>query len=488
MAQPITPQLLAGSIPFKLEITNSSGNDEHKSQCVNFECQQLLRLLPGRRVVCQSEFGQQQVVIKLFIHPRKAARDYNQELNGYQLIADSDILTPELISHGKIIAGGFFVMYRYIEASRVLGETLPPTPEAAAQAQLHELMAILARMHATHCQQVDLHVNNFLYANGQLYTIDCGTISAMGKGRQQLRQRHKNLANILSQLPTTYDYLVPELLDKYRAHYSQQYLAGAPIDITTAEINRLILRWRRWRMHNYQKKVARTCSEFIADKQWHERRIMRREYSSPEWLKFYAEVDKYIAQGTVLKDGNTATVALAQCSGKKLVIKRYNIKNWRHLLSRCWRPSRGWRTWQNAHRLKVLGIQTPQPIAVIEKRWGWLRLQAYYISAYTPATDALTLYSHPQAKVSPPQLAAFRQLFNALIYARISHGDFKANNILVENNRVTLIDLDSMHFHRWRHSFSRAFAKDLDRFQRNWLNNQHIYQQFQNIIDQLEFK
>jgi len=346
-------------------------------------------------------------------------------------------------------------------------------------------MAILARMHATHCQQVDLHVNNFLYANGQLYTIDCGTISAMGKGRRQLRQRHKNIANILSQLPTTYDYLVPKLLDEYRAHYSQKYLSGTPIDITTAEINRLILRWRRWRMHNYQKKVARTCSEFIAKKQWHEWRVMRREYSSPEWLTFYAALDKYIEKSPRLKDGHSATVALAQCSGKKLVIKRYNIKNWRHLLSRCWRPSRGWRTWQNAHRLKVLGIQTPQPIAVIEKRWGWLRLQAYYISAYTPATDALTLYSHPQAKISSPQLAAFRQLFNAFIYARISHGDFKANNILVENNAVSVIDLDSMRFHHCRYSFVKHFSKDLARFQRNWPTNQYIYHQLQTVIDKL---
>lgn len=494
MAQRLTTQFLAGSIPFELEITSTDADRATAAQRICIECQQLLRFLPKRRVVCQTQFGQQQVIVKLFIHPRKAARDYQQELSGYQHIAAADILTPPLISHGKIVAGGYFVMYSYIAASTALADTLPLTPDATAQAQLDKLMEILAQMHAANCQQVDLHVNNFLCAEGQLFTIDCGAISALARGNKRLKQIHKNIADVLSQLPITYDHLLPELLATYSTNYNQRPTSDPETKIThnksiaTGEIIRQIRRWRNWRMHNYQKKAARTCSEFIAEKRWSEWRVFRREYSSTEWMAFYAAVDKYVGECPRLKNGNTATVVLAECAGHQVVIKRYNIKNWRHLLSRFWRPSRGWRTWQNAQRLKVLGISTPQPVAVIEKRWGWLHFQAYYISLYTPAVDALSLYSQPNAEIAPHQLAAFEQLFNAFIYARISHGDFKANNILVDNHEVSIIDLDSMRFHRWQHSFVKHFAKDLDRFQRNWPENSHIYHHFQTIIDKLPLK
>jgi hypothetical protein len=79
----------------------------------------------------------------------------------------------------------------------------------------------------------------------------------------------------------------------------------------------------------------------------------------------------------VIKAGNTATVARLYVDGEAFVVKRYNIKSWQHAMGRMWRPTRAQRAWQNAHRLRMLGIATFKPIALIERRLGPMRRDAY---------------------------------------------------------------------------------------------------------------
>jgi serine/threonine-protein kinase RIO1 len=52
--------------------------------------------------------------------------------------------------------------------------------------------------------------------------------------------------------------------------------------------------------------------------------------------------------------------------------------------------------------------------------------------------------------------------------ARITHGDFKATNLLWHAEHVWLIDLDSMQFHKAEADYHRAWMKDRARFVRNW--------------------
>ena len=201
-------------------------------------------------------------------------------------------------------------------------------------------------------------------------------------------------------------------------------------------------------------------------------------------MMFFARLDEQVESSKRLKDGNSATVVLSECEGKPVVIKRYNIKDFRHFLSRFWRPSRGWTTWKNAHRLKVLGVKTPKPIAVIEKRFGCWRHKAFYVSEYEPALDALSVYSG-QDKVSKQHLAAFFHLFSAMINAGISHGDLKANNILLTEGGISLIDLDAMKLCPGHKSFAKYFSKDMERFLCNWSANQGVREQFEKLIASL---
>lgn len=74
------------------------------------------------------------------------------------------------------------------------------------------------------------------------------------------------------------------------------------------------------------------------------------------------------------------TVVRVSVSDLDCIVKRYNLKNLRHALSRCWRPSRAWHSWRAGHLLRHLGIATPEPLAVLEERFGFLRRRAFLVT------------------------------------------------------------------------------------------------------------
>jgi tRNA A-37 threonylcarbamoyl transferase component Bud32 len=205
----------------------------------------------------------------------------------------------------------------------------------------------------------------------------------------------------------------------------------------------------------------------VCDRSWH---TSKRE-------ALLQHPDRFIAAGRCLKAGNTATVAQAEIDGQDIVIKRYNIKTFSHFLRRCLRPSRAMTSWQNAHRLGMLGIATAPPLAVIEERWAILRRRAFFIAAFLPGD---TIDEALRAKRNNPEALAhvlqqMEGLLAKLAAARISHGDFKATNLLCVGNQLYLVDLDGMRIHRNKSAFRQAFQRDLRRLQRNWVYDPCIY-------------
>jgi tRNA A-37 threonylcarbamoyl transferase component Bud32 len=466
-------------VPFQLDIAASG---IHTGGGALLECREILRFLPQRRLVCLAEYEGHTVVAKLFIHSDKAETDYAKELAGYEYLYNAKVLTPKMLISGPLNNAGFYVLYHYIEAAVILQKNISAVPDEHSIHSLQKLLAVIAQMHNAGIVQIDLHLNNFLLTDQQLFTIDCGDVVKLNhSSSRKTAQIYKNLADILSQLPIVYDRLINEFITVYQAGSHLQY------PLAKADLCQKMQQWRKWRIKKYLKKSTRNCSEFIAEKTLRECRVYRREYVNVNWLRFYAQLDELVESSQRLKDGNTATVALADCEGRKLVIKRYNIKSFGHWLSRMWRPSRGWTSWQNAHQLKVLGIKTPRPIAVVEKRFGWLRHKAFYVSEYEPAADALSAY-YQKDEVSAQHLDDFNDLFTAMVYARISHGDLKANNILLTEKGLSLIDLDAMKFHRQQIDFEKAFERDCLRFLRNWRPESKVYQQFKMLLNNLPAK
>jgi tRNA A-37 threonylcarbamoyl transferase component Bud32 len=185
-----------------------------------------------------------------------------------------------------------------------------------------------------------------------------------------------------------------------------------------------------------------------------------------------------------LKNGNTCTVGLVQAGARKIVIKRYNIKNLRHGLSRVLRRTRASISWRNAHLLDIYDIPTPTPLALIEKRWGMIRWRSYFLAAFVEGPDIAEVYADASlTEVRKKQVAGkVANLLRKLYLLKLEHGDLKASNLKLVDDEPLVLDLDAMKQHRCAWWFRKKHARDLRRFLKNWQNAPDILRTLQSAL------
>ncbi|WP_312256743.1 serine/threonine protein kinase [Stutzerimonas nitrititolerans] len=428
--------------------------------------QQWLRVLPGQRYVGKALWQGREVLAKLLVGS-KAERHFERERRGARLLAEQGMTTPALLAEGLAEGLGGWLLFDYLAGAESLEQAWrevarQPMLSDAQQGVLGEALGAIAQLHAKGLWQSDLHLENLLRHEGKLHLIDGGGVQAQTPG--QPLERDKVLANLgvfFAQLPASLEPHIEELLVHYLLVNGEHAL---PLEALLREIASV----RRWRLRDYLGKLGRDCSLFSVSRRSSQLRIVRRE-DEPALHELLAAPDVAVETGRALKLGGSSTVALIEQGGRRLVIKRYNIKGVGHWLRRCWRPSRAWHSWVEGNRLMFLDIATPRPLAVLELRWLGLRRRSYLVTEYGSGEDIATRFQ-PYLSSPPPEieLLALDQLFAALLRERISHGDMKGTNLLWDQGRWSLIDLDAVQQHGSDASFARAYAKDRARFLRNW--------------------
>lgn len=442
--------------------------------------ERLLRVLPGQRYVTVARWHERLVLAKLLVGS-KSQRHFQRELEGAELMAGQGLVTPELLAQGFIEEQGGWLLFDYLSGAQSLWDAWRQAAREsllsdAQQTVLAEALGAIGQMHAQGLWQSDLHLDNLLRHEGRLYLIDGGGVRCETPG-QSLSRAHvlENLGVFFAQLPAELDPFLEELLIHYLLANGEHAL---PLEMLQAEISKV----RRWRLRDYLRKVARDCSLFAACIGAFGLRVVRRE-AEPALQPLLTDLDARIDAGHIYKTGGAATVARVELDGRPLVVKRYNVKNLLHWFKRFWRPSRAWHSWREGNRLQLLGITTPTPLAVIERRWCWLRGRAYLITDYCGGQDIIARFeAYLQATPPETELLALDRLFAALLRERISHGDFKGHNLFWDDAQGawSLIDLDAMCQHRSTRSFARAYARDRARFLRNWPADSALYQ----LLDQ----
>ena len=81
-----------------------------------------------------------------------------------------------------------------------------------------------------------------------------------------------------------------------------------------------------------------------------------------------------------LKNGNTYFVSRINLAGREIVVKRYNHKEVIHSVRQTIKRSRARRGWLHEHRLRMLNIATPRPLAYIESRRGMVVWKSYLVT------------------------------------------------------------------------------------------------------------
>jgi len=460
------------SLPLTVSLADAAGP-------ADLQLLSLLRVLPGQRYVGAGVWRGRPVLAKLLVGS-KAARHFQRELDGVKLLAAQGMITPLLLADGLKDGEGGWLLFEFLEGAESLGdawgkvESLPVLADEQS-AVLAEALGAIGQLHGKGLWQEDLHLDNLLRHDGQLYLIDGAGIRAETAGQPLSRQKVlENLGVFFAQLPKSLEPFTEELLVYYLLSNSEHAL---PLEALQKQIDKV----RAWRLKDFLIKVGRECSLFSVRRGAFGLRSIRRE-EEPAMLPVLERADALLDQGHLYKTGGAASVGRVEVAGRPLVIKRYNIKNFAHWLKRFWRPSRAWHSWREGNRLAFLGIATPKPLAVLETRFFWLRSKAYLVTEYLAGPDIIERFAPYVESGEAPEaeLQALDQLFARLIAERISHGDFKGHNLFWHQDRWALIDLDSMCQHGSASSFAPAYARDRARFMRNWPESSALYQ----VIDQ----
>jgi len=413
-----------------------------------------LRILPGKRLTGIGKWNGQTVLVKLFVAKRGAERHWQRECRGIDSLKTYDLPAPNLLASGRLEGAGHYVLTEYLHGAQC--------PNATAINELESVFEAVGRMHARGILQEDVHLGNFLLRDGSLYVIDGDAIRKTGKTGVFLPVFLDNLALLFAQLP-------PANCNEMQAALLAAYRRGNPnLAIDVEPLARAIAHAREARLADYLDKCLRDCSLFKVARRVD--RFFSLVRDEADFLApLIADPDAWLEKGIALKRGRTATLALVELNGRKLVIKRYNIKGAGHALARAWRPSRAWHAWVAGHRLRFLGIATPRPLALIERRLGPLRGRAWLVTEYCEGPNLQeTLAVHTDGGAPSGVMEAVRRLFADFATERISHGDLKATNFLYHGDELCVLDLDALHRHDSEASFRKTWHKDRARFLRNW--------------------
>ncbi len=439
-------------------------------------CEQLLRIVPGKRMVFLGTYLNKKAIIKLFLHPSRAKIHWSREISGADLLSKHHILTPELTESGLSDEGPYILIFRYIEGQN-LAQFWLQNSQQEQQQQLKKMISVLVRHHYSGLAHQDLHYGNFFLeaasndVESDIYTLD-GEELKQSTAPLKKKERFNNLALFIAQ---TFD-----TTEKYSTILLAEYASLANMSLSKTDRTQfwhLIQNFQQGRIEHYLKKILRECTDVIYEKKRQSYTLCRREYHNQAVQQLLNQPELFFQneQSVFLKQGNTCTVKSVLVGGEKYVIKRYNPKGMVYELMHKGQNSRARKSWINAHLLRFMGILTPEPVALIELTPSLGKRCSYFICKYQQGQSSWDFFCD-ERKLGNDKSTSNKQIvadtliatLNQLSDYNITHGDLKGSNFLIDGTNVWMLDLDAMVQHKTKWRFKQSWQRDKIRFLKNW--------------------
>lgn len=445
------------NLPFQLSIKC----DLPEQQKETLTCKALLREIAGRREVYDARWGDKDVIIKIFSHKILAKYHLKREWRGLNLLRSKGLSAPKPLFYGKTEDGRWAMVVEKIADSSTALELFKRLVEKGEKLKLLKLVCReLAEQHKNGVLQKDLHLGNFLLANGKVFALDCGQMHFFlseilrKKSISQLALLALSFGDIDSDTGAA-----EELCEEYALARQWQFNGQ-----DKALFQKRLILHRIRAAGNGQKKRLRTGKKCLRISTNKYLAVFDREFcqgAEPDDL--IKQIDSLMDKGQILKKGNTCYVSRTNWAGKDIVVKRYNHKGLIHSLRHTIKRSRAHRCWLNGHRLLMLGIDTPKPLAFIEEYRGPLVWKSYFITEYVDGQNLSDFLRDIHTTEDKRSKAAqqIKEMLDKLRKYRIIHGDLKHSNILVADNGPVLTDLDAIKVYKWDWTYKIGSNKSI---------------------------
>lgn len=447
--------------PFQIVIESlKPAKDEKQVACIS-----ILRDMAGVRRVYDGVWNGRPVIIKVFEHKIKARYHLRREWDKLISLREKGVSCPEAFFYGRTKEGYAVMVIEKIADSVT---ALDVYNEAQTRQEKIEVLCRVIKEvafeHAKGVFQRDLHLGNFLIQADKLFSID----PCQMKFRKKPISKNKGIGQVAAIAAFASSYTEVDELDII----CEKYLSFRGFETTKADLvffrHRLILSVKKGVSYGL-KKFMRSSKRHLRLKMSDYKAIFDRNFiGSANTDDFVGQIDSLMDRGVILKNGNTCYVSRINFNGKEVVIKRYNSKGFFHSLRHTIKRSRARRGYLCGHRLNLLGIATPKPLAYIEICKYFLVCKSYLVTEFIEGVNYHDFQHYPSiADVDKKAIAEkIDKIFCELEEHLISHGDLKHSNILISKDGPVLTDLDSTIAHKCRLTFRRERKKDIARFLR----------------------
>ena len=339
---------------------------------------------------------------------------------------------------------------------------LDPEPRMAL---ILSLSRLIRELHTNHIFYRDLHAGNILIRENpesgcELFFIDLHRAAFPNK--ISVRMKVKDIAQFFNSISFS---------GEEQFLFLKEYLEKDNENLELF-LHKIVLKQNRLkntRIKSRSKRCLKNSSVFETQKNsretYHGRRDFGREQTDQVLDLHTLNRDKN--DGTLIKRSEKSIITIIERAGKApLCIKENRFVNLLYALKNLFRRSRAMKSWIAANGLKVRGIDTPLPLAVIEKRSGPFVKESYMITCFMKnakeANDYITIFKDPaQKKNKPAFIKAFAAAFKKLHDQGIYHADLKSNNILIKESddphwKFYFVDLDRVFFKKAISFYQRA--------------------------------
>jgi tRNA A-37 threonylcarbamoyl transferase component Bud32 len=421
----------------------------------------------NRFICARAELNGEGPILAMFFFGRDAKSAFEQHIGALDCLRSGNVVLPPMKS--MVFADCFIAAMDMPATLEIVRDSrfLATLPFAVRKGIVLRIMQVLGSMHRSGIGRDDLGIAGFLSARGN---PDLIPLQPLIKFPQSVGVPSdiaiKNLGQVLAQLPPDFDRELPELCSVYAAS------AGAgnpPVD----QVRKMCFRFRPHFVKNRLKEVENPSREYAVS-----HTLSRTTFVLRTHLGLLADLlknpDSCLTMGTPLKLGTANSVLTIDLEGRRYVVKRYNLKNWRFFFSRLLKSSRPLKAWRAIHAFLFFGVPTAEPIALIRERLGPFYFRAWMVTDYIEAPHLGAYFSNYKNQSALPETEGklLQELFRRMVAARLSHGDLKCTNLLWRaDSSPIFIDMDGARYHGCnRKSFAGKWLKDRRRFLRNWVN------------------
>jgi tRNA A-37 threonylcarbamoyl transferase component Bud32 len=312
-----------------------------------------------------------------------------------------------------------------IEETEKLGDRFP----------LFELAKTVKRMHQEGLIHSDLHAGNFLWDGETLFLTDLHR--AKITKNPTLNQRLWNLSLLFHSLKSFW-----EKADQIR--FMDTYFEGEPSYLVRKkEFLQKVSSWmeqlqkKQWRSRT--KRCLKESTEFSIQRVNGFRYFHRRDFGLDK-VKRIVEAHLRLLQenpSSLAKNAPEVSVSIMKDEGVKVCVKHIrNLNLWRTFKDHFRQP-KGLRSWVGSHGLRVRGIPSLTPLALVEKRKWWGLRESFFLTETSETGQEMDRYILERlGDLQKKRLftKAFAQWLSYLHRKEVFHQDMKTCNILVSEN------------------------------------------------------